>query len=1044
MKNASDALRRAENTPRTTVVLSDSDDDDDDKSSDDSESSEDSDSDDQEQESKPAESQVSTEESYLKLKTRLMKRMMRRETRSKLRIEKLLAKLGKNQTKYTQCNICWIEQLETDKHEPLRVEHKRQHTDGEFKLCQFCGMSFLYEYYLEKHLEDLSVPTVPSTMSPLEAEDLLHETHSCPDSGCGEIFANRKCLLFHRTNTHDHYHRCPTCEKVYILYSDMRKHIQRVHNYENRLLPCPVPQCDKSFRNRRGISSHMTHAHTVEEKEKYFTSTIGQPNNKIDKTESDKNANNDEEDDDKSNVVATSLPPEISVRHNLPQPFWSRRNAKLVKIRDLIRKNRLHGPRRKFKSISARPSLAPLPSQKQRSLNTSNNFLTNKPFLLPVRQTPISVNQQPSVKCKPKTKSANIITKLGGFDLRYKGAKYRKSLLSVPPKQNVNFNDKRRSIPSHRTFSMLCSLCTRGFRTRTDRDAHMGSTHHLDFTQEKPYICPITDCDKRNYVNGPTLLRHIRSCHPPSVDEELFRHSIEEDKLAEAANPSSTLKCSDLAANECQTNNMMGRKGKIAAKMKLEKDFCDQQEKEKKVRKRQKQISPGHLGPTNRNLTHSSGPTPARRRQFPRRVLGRSSEKHGPEAITIREVLAKFKLKTGYYCPECPVPKGKSFASTWNVHRHLEVLHPTSTFLLCPGSIKDKNIGGDGIFSTKIIEEEDEESEEEVAGPSRPVEEDEEIEDAANIKMSNVKPKPQPRRTPSSTSTGNPLLPFKLPNGKYYCPECNSDPSSQPKYSRPFELLRHVSDCHPGSSLLTPKKSSREIKPVIKRTSIKKTKLTEIKNNKKQESGVIKTFDCPSSSPVAGQNSSLTLSNHMEEPTTTTFPCPLCFKIFKACMSRRAHMRWCKLRKQKLLPQVGKLFSKYTKSTNTKTFCALCSKKFMSSRALAAHKGWKHSSAKSLSNTDCSEFGREIDPAICNMPKAKSGPSSSSSTATKPPLIKLNITNSDSQGANIDPSIILHDSNATPQTCSERIASIGTGNHTTRVKTRPKRKCVKY
>lgn len=87
----------------------------------------------------------------------------------------------------------------------------------------------------------------------------------------------------------------------------------------------------------------MTHAHTVEEKEKYFTSTIGQPNNKIDKTESDKNANNDEEDDDKSNVVATSLPPEISVRHNLPQPFWSRRNAKLVKIRDLIRKNRLHG-----------------------------------------------------------------------------------------------------------------------------------------------------------------------------------------------------------------------------------------------------------------------------------------------------------------------------------------------------------------------------------------------------------------------------------------------------------------------------------------------------------------------------------------------------------------------------------------------------------------------------------------------------------------------------------------------------------------------------
>ncbi|OXA61748.1 uncharacterized protein LOC110846311 [Folsomia candida] len=665
MKNASDALRRAENTPRTTVAPPDYQDDDDDESSDDAESSEDSDSDDQGQESNPAESQVSTEESYLKLKTLLKKKMVRQEARSQDRVKKLLVKLENNQTKYTQCNTCWIEQPVTGIHQYLRAEHKRQHTDGEFILCQFCGMSFLYDYYLEKHLEDLSVPTVPSTMSPFEAEDLLHETHSCPDSGCGEIFANRKCLLFHRTNAHDHYHRCPTCEKVYILYSDMRKHIQRVHNYERRLLSCPVPGCDKSFPNRRGIATHVTQAHSVEEKEKYFTSNIGQPNNKIvKKTESDENANNDEDDDDKSNVVANSLPPEIIVRHKSPQTYWRKRNAELEKMRDLlIKKNKFHGPRQKSTPIL--PPRTPLPSQKQHALNEANKGI-NKPF--PRQGRRISIDM-------PKKKP---ITTQGFLGLRS----------SMPPRPDLAFDDRRRKFPSNRNFTFMCSFCSRAFRTGADRDAHVGSTHHFDLTLEKPFICPVTDCDKRDHVNGRSLLGHIRRYHPPSVDEELFLRSIEEDKLAEAANPS-TLNSSESPSDEDDADNMSDDENDVSSEP--EEDLSDDEEVEVVPKKRK--LESKNTKPTKRKFQPSSRSTSGVRQPFKRTDISlspsceRPQGRPGPNAYHVREVLANFTIDGGFYCPECPVAERSPLSTTWNVQRHIRVLHPTSTLLSCPRSV---------------------------------------------------------------------------------------------------------------------------------------------------------------------------------------------------------------------------------------------------------------------------------------------------------------------------------------------------------------------
>ncbi len=48
------------------------------------------------------------------------------------------------------------------------------------------------------------------------------------------------------------------------------RHIELSHNWEKRVLPCPIPNCDKYFQARRGLLTHAAHMHTKDERDQYM------------------------------------------------------------------------------------------------------------------------------------------------------------------------------------------------------------------------------------------------------------------------------------------------------------------------------------------------------------------------------------------------------------------------------------------------------------------------------------------------------------------------------------------------------------------------------------------------------------------------------------------------------------------------------------------------------------------------------------------------------------------------------------------------------
>jgi uncharacterized C2H2 Zn-finger protein len=86
--------------------------------------------------------------------------------------------------------------------------------------------------------------------------------------------------LFHRTSKHDQLHRCPTCEKPFIYYAVLKRHIQRCHNWKIKQIHCPEEKCDKSFQKILELSNHLyqTHKHPKKQRDKIISKLKAQNN----------------------------------------------------------------------------------------------------------------------------------------------------------------------------------------------------------------------------------------------------------------------------------------------------------------------------------------------------------------------------------------------------------------------------------------------------------------------------------------------------------------------------------------------------------------------------------------------------------------------------------------------------------------------------------------------------------------------------------------------------------------------------------------------
>ncbi|XP_035713616.1 zinc finger protein 37 homolog [Folsomia candida] len=81
---------------------------------------------------------------------------------------------------------------------------------------------------------------------------------------CGKISKNRLALSAHVSSLHTDRKRpsCDVCHRVFFHYGTLQRHIHALHNTEERpRFSCQFPGCEKIYKNRYGLSQHVSTEH---------------------------------------------------------------------------------------------------------------------------------------------------------------------------------------------------------------------------------------------------------------------------------------------------------------------------------------------------------------------------------------------------------------------------------------------------------------------------------------------------------------------------------------------------------------------------------------------------------------------------------------------------------------------------------------------------------------------------------------------------------------------------------------------------------------
>lgn len=154
------------------------------------------------------------------------------------------------------------------------------HTFGDFT-CEHCGEKFDLKGKLKSHIFKLHsangskvchicAKTVKNLKSHVRdvhtrEDDQMKEDFTCPQ--CDKIFKNKKYLTSHISTAHSDESKamvCPYCSKECKNKAYYNKHVQRVHGTEENVKCEECEECGKVFPNKAYLRTHINTVHVVD------------------------------------------------------------------------------------------------------------------------------------------------------------------------------------------------------------------------------------------------------------------------------------------------------------------------------------------------------------------------------------------------------------------------------------------------------------------------------------------------------------------------------------------------------------------------------------------------------------------------------------------------------------------------------------------------------------------------------------------------------------------------------------------------------------
>ena len=159
-------------------------------------------------------------------------------------------------------------------------------------MCDTCNVTFNSRSELKEHIGTLHQRDVRhcrqcSFVAVSEASRLAHEKavhlnlkckqckqffscktsmaeHKCKElkklqcNQCGKGFNSQKELIDHTNYTHKGLkYTCNICNATLSTEKNLKRHIHSVHEILVRRFPCPLADCDKSFKDQRTMTNHV-------------------------------------------------------------------------------------------------------------------------------------------------------------------------------------------------------------------------------------------------------------------------------------------------------------------------------------------------------------------------------------------------------------------------------------------------------------------------------------------------------------------------------------------------------------------------------------------------------------------------------------------------------------------------------------------------------------------------------------------------------------------------------------------------------------------
>ena len=167
--------------------------------------------------------------------------------------------------------------------------HQRIHDQERNFMCCICGKTFSISSNLKKHLStherDLAVAVERDLeihgnqnkenkdleVSVAKRVNIMSYPFECKETSCGGRFSNENKLFHHEKKKHGKQHVCPSCNKLFLSESQLRKHVL-IHTGEK---PYKCTICLKAFTQKSHVTFHISTVHNKRAKSRYQCGDCG-------------------------------------------------------------------------------------------------------------------------------------------------------------------------------------------------------------------------------------------------------------------------------------------------------------------------------------------------------------------------------------------------------------------------------------------------------------------------------------------------------------------------------------------------------------------------------------------------------------------------------------------------------------------------------------------------------------------------------------------------------------------------------------------------